>query len=205
MNLNTRNVVLIIAGIGFAFATIWVHYEVKAKLVPSSGLGIGGVLGITSKYKRGDAISDFSGIGLDGEFIAMSDLRGQQVVVVDFWATWCKPCVNGMPALQELHEEFGERGVTVLAVNVGEQAETVRNFIKTAGYEFTVVMDGDSKIKEEFGVGGIPQLFVVGRDGLLKHTSIGYPPSPEGARKKTQALKKLLLKLHQESAPVSRV
>ncbi len=200
MKLDARSIGLVIAGAILAIATVWIHYEVKAKLAPVAGLGLGldGMSGGYSKFEIGDQIPDFKSSTLHGGSIALSDFRDQQVVVLDFWATWCTPCVKGMPALQEMHEEFGGRGVKVLAVNVGEDAETVQEFIDREGYSFDVVMDPFDDISDAFGVGGIPQLFIVDKSGHLQFSKVGGAVSSAQAKAQANKLGALLEKLLQE-------
>ncbi|MCY3883761.1 MAG: TlpA disulfide reductase family protein [Gammaproteobacteria bacterium] len=203
MNSNTRKIVFAVLGAVLAVATVWIHYEVKTKVWGLGGFGMGGSIGAPSKFNIGDAIPDFSGTRLSGEVISLAEFRDEQVVVLDFWATWCQPCVQGMPTLQELHEELGELGVQVLAINVGEDIDTVREFIETEGYSFPVVLDQDSQTKSEFGVQGIPQLFVVGKDGSLRHHSVGSPVGEDQMKLKAKQLKQLIVELLQEPKTLS--
>lgn len=203
MKLDTRKIVLAFLGAVLTVATVWIHYEVKTKLGPSSGLGMGASISAPSKFRIGDTLPDFSGTRLNGEIITLAEFRDEQVVVLDFWATWCQPCVKGMPTLQELHEELGELGVQVLAINVGEDVETVRDFIENEGYSFPVVLDHDSQTKSEFGVQGIPQLFVIGKDGSLQHHSIGSPFTDGQLKLKSKQLRQLIVKLLQEPKAAS--
>lgn len=200
MKLDARSIGLVIAGAILAIATVWIHYEVKAKLAPAAGLGPGidPLFGGYNKYQIGDQMPDFSSATLHGESITLTDFHDQQVVVLDFWATWCTPCVKGMPALQELHEKYSERGVKFLAVNVGEDAETVQEFIDREGYTFEVVMDANNNINDAFGVGGIPQLFIVDKSGTLQFTKVGGPATPAQAKAQAQMLGAFLERLLQE-------
>ena len=142
-----------------------------------------------------DIVPDFSATSLDGQIVNLSDFQGRQVVVLDFWATWCGPCIDGMPALQELHEEFDEKGVEVLAINVGERVDTVQAFIDSTGYSFRVVLDPAEDIKRLYRVDGIPQLIVVDQEGHPQHIEIGYPDSEKGANERKKRLKNRLEKL----------
>jgi len=82
-----------------------------------------------------------------------------------------------MPNLEEVHREFAERGVVVVALNLGEDPERARSFIKRQGYTFRVVADQDRAIAERFGVRAIPTLVVVGTDGRIAWTRVGYEPN----------------------------
>lgn len=106
---------------------------------------------------------DFTLPTLDGRTVTLSELRGQ-VVVLDFWASWCGPCQESMPALQALHERYAGRGVTVLAINEEENRSTVEAYV-AGRYTFTVLLDEEGSVGTAYGVWGIPHTVVVDRDG----------------------------------------
>ncbi len=192
MTLNTKNVIWILAGILFALASIWIHYLVKVEMAPG-GHASTGELG---DLQVGGESPDFSGTDLQGRQVALSEFRDRKVVVLDFWATWCGPCLMAMPALQELSDEFGAHDVEVLAVNIRENPERVRDFIERKGYTFRVVMDRDGAIGDRFGVTAIPVLVVVGADGRVEWIKLGYSP------KNDDGLRELLVRLRAESQSV---
>ena len=96
-------------------------------------------------------------------------------VLVDFWATWCGPCKMAMPHLQEIHEKYGDKGVTIVAVSVDQGGEkVVRQFIQKHGYTFEVVLT-DRQIEQKFGgFLGIPTTFIIDPDGLVYKRFTGY-------------------------------
>ena len=100
--------------------------------------------------------------------VELSEFRDRKVVVADFWAEWCGPCLMAMPGLQELHDEFEGQQLEILAVNLGESPEQIQRFIERKGYTFRVVPDQDHSIGNLFGVTGIPTMVVVGADGRVK-------------------------------------
>ncbi len=111
---------------------------------------------------------------LDEEPIDINDLRGR-VVVVNFWATWCPPCRREMPSLERLRQEMGDEGVTVLAVNIGEDADTVFSFLGTVepSPTFPMLLDQEGASLEAWGVLGLPTTFVVAPDGSLAYRAVG--------------------------------
>lgn len=112
-----------------------------------------------------------------GGSITLSDLEGQ-VVVLDFWATWCSPCVESLDHLQQLHEQHADQGVVVLAINVGETRDEVAGFVAHYGYTFTVLLDTDDRVTDTYGVQGIPHTLVVDRNGEI-HFVLGGPDAVE--------------------------
>lgn len=117
----------------------------------------------------------------EGKSVSLSELRGK-VVVLDFWATWCLPCVRAMPGVQKLHERFKGKPVAVFGVNVGERtwyANPVA-FMKQRGCTYGLLLGGGN-VAQAYRVVGIPTFYVIGPDGKVLHASAGYDPSAEDA------------------------
>lgn len=110
---------------------------------------------------------EFSVTTLDGAQLGLADLKGQ-VVLLDFWATWCPPCVASLPALGRLHEQFADRGFSVLGVNQEPEAVArVRGFVTARDLRFPVVVD-PGEISEMYGVHTLPTSFLVDQDGVIR-------------------------------------
>jgi len=109
----------------------------------------------------------------DGTKIGIDDLKGK-LVLLNFWATWCPPCILEMPTMEKLHQEFKEEGLEVVAVNFMEGPKTINAFIKKRGFTFTVLMDRSGEISQRYGVHGLPVTYLIGRDGTSLVKSIGY-------------------------------
>jgi thiol-disulfide isomerase/thioredoxin len=110
---------------------------------------------------------------LDGDRVSLADLRGR-VVLVDFWATWCGPCKQEMPELEAARQRMADVPVTMLMLSVDETSEPLDPFVKEAGYGFEVAHIGPSGPKQDWLVRGIPSLFVVGPDGVVRHQHQGF-------------------------------
>jgi len=188
---SRQRLIWAIAGILLAAVTVWVHYEVKVNLVQAAD-PMGGSVEESGNLSVGEEISDFSSVDLDGADVILSEFQNSEVVVLDFWATWCRPCIYSMPSLEALNEEFEYRGAQFLAVNVGESPELVREFVEDTDFTVRVVIDEHEEISDAYGVRGIPQLVVVGKDGRVAHIEVGYPPFAGLAEQRENRLRELL-------------
>ena len=113
----------------------------------------------------------FSGRTLDGR-LSLNDIRGQ-VILLNFWASWCAECRPEMPVLERLHRELGQRGLAVVGINAREDAATVRRYATQLGLTFPLVLDVDGRINDQYGVIGLPTTFLIGRDGRAVAFAVG--------------------------------
>jgi thiol-disulfide isomerase/thioredoxin len=109
---------------------------------------------------------------LAGRDVDLSSFKGQ-VVLVNFWATWCEPCREEMPSLQRLQQKLGSRGFRVLAVNVGEGAPRIRQFLERTPVSLSIVRDADSDVMKAWRVRMLPASFLVDRRGMLRYQIVG--------------------------------
>lgn len=109
---------------------------------------------------------------LDGSLLGPPDLRGD-VVVVDMWATWCKPCVIQAEILERLREEYADRGVSFLALNSGEDLETVRGYVEETPFSYPVLLDPEEKVMGAAELYALPTLVVLDPRGDVSYISIG--------------------------------
>jgi len=110
---------------------------------------------------------DFSLIDLEGKPHSLSHYRGK-IVLMNFWATWCKSCTTEMPAMQASFDKLRDKGFVVLAINELEDDATVREHIKRHGYTYPVLMDRDNKVANQFGVFGLPVSVFVDKKGVVQ-------------------------------------
>ena len=124
---------------------------------------------------EGKPAPGFSLETLDGKPIQLSDLK-KNVVVLDFWATWCPPCRKSLPHIEELSKkkDLADKGLKVLAVNAHEDKDKVEKFMKDGNYSFTVPMDKDGAVMKDYGIKGIPTTVVVSRGGKVHKVFVGF-------------------------------
>lgn len=115
---------------------------------------------------------------LEGGRATLEDHEGK-VVVLDFWATWCPPCVRGLPILASVAEKYKDKDVVIYAVNVQEQAEAVRKFLERRELDLNVPMDRNGEASGRYGVSGIPQTVLIGKDGTVQAVHVGLAPDME--------------------------
>lgn len=110
---------------------------------------------------------DFRLADLEGKQQSLSQYRGK-VVLVNFWATWCKPCTTEMPAMQTTYDKLRDKGFVVLAINELEDDAKVREHIKQHGHTFPVLMDRENKVANQFGVFGLPVSVFIDEKGVVQ-------------------------------------
>ena len=115
----------------------------------------------------GTPVEDFQLVDLNGKTQSLSQYRGK-VVLLNFWATWCKPCTTEMPAMQASFDKLRDKGFVVLAVNELEDDAKVRDHIKQYGHTFPVLMDRDNKVANQFGVFGLPVSVFIDPQGRVQ-------------------------------------
>lgn len=109
--------------------------------------------------------------GGQGKAVSLSQLRGQ-VVVLDFWASWCPPCRAAIPALERIHREYGPRGVAVIGINVSDNADP-HEFMASMNATYTVLIDNGTTARD-YKVKGIPTLVVIDREGNIRYRESGF-------------------------------
>ena len=118
------------------------------------------------------AAYDFSVNDIDGTQYRLSDYRGK-VVVLNFWATWCPPCREEMPAMNRAHHKLQNDKVVILAINVGEDEDTIFEFTGNYPVDFPLLMDRDGKVIKSYPVMGLPTTYIISPTGIVTHRTVG--------------------------------
>lgn len=146
------------------------RFFVVTSIIAGTLLGAG-VLSSWSMGSRvpvlGTPAENFQLLDLNGNTQSLESYRGK-VVLLNFWATWCKPCTTEMPAMQSTYDRLRERGFVVLAINELEDDAKVREHIRQYGHTFPVLMDRDNKVANQFGVYGLPVSFFLDEKGVVR-------------------------------------
>lgn len=136
---------------------------------------------VVSFAKEGTAVGDKA-----PEF-KLQDLNKQAFVLRDatasnsatllvFWATWCPFCKNEIPGLIKLNDEYKDKGLKIVAIDVGESAKKVEGFAKQKGINYTVLLDPNNKVAGQYSVVGIPSNILIDKDGIIKYRGTTPPP-----------------------------
>ncbi len=114
---------------------------------------------------------------LDGGDFQLEDHRDKEIVMMDFWATWCGPCVQELPILADVAKAYKDKGVVFRAINLQEQPEQIREFLKSKKIEITVALDSAGQTGSDYGAEAIPMLILIDKKGVVQSVHVGYNPS----------------------------
>ena len=121
---------------------------------------------------------DFTLRDTKGNHVKLSDFKGK-VVFLDFWASWCPPCRNSIPAIKNLHKKYaGNADVVILGINVGENSKAVESFMKKNNMEYTILY-GSNEVSKKYGISGIPAFFIIDQKGNISKKFVGYASGME--------------------------
>ena len=128
----------------------------------------------------GSLAPDFDLQDIDGNRWRLSDLEGQ-VVFINFWATWCPPCREEMPSMQELYDTMPKDRFKMLSILSNDDPTMAASFAAKGGFKFPILIDPYSKIGKAYGLTGVPETFIVDKQGILRQKYIGprHWSSPE--------------------------
>ena len=118
---------------------------------------------------------------LDNQWKEYADLKGKQLTVIDFWATWCQPCVRSIPLLNEISEEFAQRGVRFIGVSIDgpRNQSKIKPFTHSIGVTYPILRDLNSDLMSELGVTAVPTLILLDNEGEVIYYHEGFRPGDE--------------------------
>jgi len=132
---------------------------------------------------------DFTLHSRAGENIRLNELAGQ-VVLINFWASWCGPCRKELPKLESLHQKYKDLGVTIIGINIDENPELSKKILKDIEVNFTVLYDPENQVSQQYEIESMPSTFLVDKKGLFRFRHNGYLPGYED--KYDQQIKQLI-------------
>lgn len=142
---------------------LWLYCAVTFGASPSQTL---------TPMKSLPAAPDFEMVDMDDNNLKLSAQRGK-VVIVNFWATWCPPCLKEMPSMQRAWEQLKDERVEMWAINVGETDEEILIFTARYPVDFPLLLDSDSSVTDQWPVIGLPSTFVIDKQGRIAYRAIG--------------------------------
>jgi len=120
----------------------------------------------------GDLSLDFQLNELDGETVSLGELRGNPVMI-NFWATWCPPCRNEMPYLQQVYDDWKDKGLILITIDLRESSSQVREFLQSNNLSLPTLLDTDGKVAGEYSITGIPTTLFINKYGVIRARKVG--------------------------------
>lgn len=131
-----------------------------------------------SGTRADEAAPDFQLQNLDGQLVSLSDLRGKPVLL-NFWATWCGPCRGEMPHLEQIYQEWSNKGLILLTINIGESSSQVGDFMREYNLSMPVLLDIRQVVAQQYNITAIPTTFFIDKDGIIQEKIVGAFPNKE--------------------------
>ena len=148
------------------------------KLLASLALSVLAASSLAASGLAGQPAPDFALKSSTGENLRLSEYRGA-VVMINFWATWCGPCRQEMPLLDELYSRYQRVGFNLLGVNIDDDSSRAMNMIAELGVSFPVLFDSRKEVSKLYDVDAMPVTVLVDREGNVRYIHEGYKPGYE--------------------------
>lgn len=151
----------ILIGLAAVLVAAWAIYQGISSTKPRR----------TGAIEVGAIAPEFTAVNSAGEQVKLSDYRGN-VVMINFWASWCTPCVREMPMINQIAQTY-QNDVETLFVNVGEAKGTIREFMEKQQFNFPVIIDVTGKVSGLYRITGLPATMIIDQEGIFSHILLG--------------------------------
>ena len=145
------------------------------------------ILAQNEEELSGRKAPNFKLVNLDGKYIELNKETGNGPILLSFWATWCKPCLEEMAEYNKIYEQYKEKGFTLLAVSTDTEKSVakVKPYIKSKGYDFPVLLDTNSEVARKYYAQQMPYTVLIDQSGNITYSHLGYM---KGDEKKVEKL-----------------
>src|SRR5262245_1642523 len=126
----------------------------------------------------GQPAPDFALRSMKGPSVRLSEHLGE-VIIINFWATWCGPCRQEMPLLDELYGKYRRAGLVLLSINVDDDKDRAIEMAKTLGVSYPVLLDARKDVSRSYQIGSMPSTVLIDREGVIRYVSEGFKPGYE--------------------------
>lgn len=147
---------------------------VSIGIIKKNSSGVPRIQGNGERAGENAPAPDFMVYDLENKPVKLADFKGK-VVILDFWATWCPPCLEEIPHFKKLHQQYSGQGLVILGVSLDEAGrDHVKEFMKENSIPYPIAMSNDKIVEDFGGIRGIPTTFVIDRDGKIVSKLVGY-------------------------------
>jgi peroxiredoxin len=139
-----------------------------------------------SLQETGRKAPNFKLENLDGKYVELKNMLGKGPILISFWATWCKPCIEELAEYKKLQDEFRSQGFNILAISTDDEKTVakVKPFVKSKSYNFTILLDTNSEVARKFYAQAIPYSVLLDKNGNIVYSNLGYKKGDEIQLKK---------------------
>lgn len=130
---------------------------------------------------QAQTVREFSAMSIDNNNVTYSSLKGQSLTVLDFWASWCKPCLKGMPYIDQIYEDYKVKGVSFVGVNTdGPRSQSkVKPIVKSLGLQYPMILDMNNNLMNDLNVSLLPTLLIVDSNNKIIYRHEGFVKGDE--------------------------
>ncbi len=136
---------------------------------------------ITTPVRSQGSVYDFSLKDTDNQRVSLSEIKGEALTVIDFWATWCQPCIRSLPKIVELNEAYQDQGVGFIGISIDSprNLSKVKPFARSMGIRYPVLLDSNGELMGELNVMAVPTLLIIDSDYRILYMHEGFNAGEE--------------------------